>query len=102
MYAVVLNGIANATGAARMAAAIRASCDCLSTQTDWMRRMRRIVKAMPRKPKPPPPDDPEQSKRFIEIAREVGAEGTEEEFDKEFRKVASRPPQRPKRDRSGG
>ena len=28
---------------------------------------------MPRKPKPPP-DDPEQSKRFIDMAREVGAE----------------------------
>ena len=50
---------------------------------------------MPRKPKPPP-DDPEQSKRFIELAREVQAEGTEEDFIKAFRKVASRPPQRPK------
>jgi hypothetical protein len=55
---------------------------------------------MPRKPSPPP-DDPEQSKRFIEIAREVGAEGTtREEFDSTFRKVASRPPQRPKPSRS--
>jgi hypothetical protein len=50
----------------------------------------------------PPPDDPEQSKRFIEIAREVGAEGTQEEFDKAFRKVASRVPQRPKPDRANG
>jgi hypothetical protein len=51
---------------------------------------------MPRKPTPPP-DDPEQSKRFMEIAREVGADGaTREEFDRTFRKVASRPPQRAK------
>jgi hypothetical protein len=54
---------------------------------------------MPRKPNPPP-DDPEQSKRFMEIAREIGADGTtREEFDRVFRKVASRPPQRPKPDR---
>jgi hypothetical protein len=45
---------------------------------------------MPRKPVPSP-DDPEQFKRFIEIAREVGADGTQEEFDRVFRKVASRP-----------
>lgn len=54
---------------------------------------------MPRKPSPPP-DDPEQFKRFIEIAREVGADSTQEEFDEAFRKIASRPPQRPKPDRS--
>jgi len=55
---------------------------------------------MPRKPAPPP-DDPEQSKRFMEIAHEVGADGTtREEFDRTFRKVASRPRQRPKPDRS--
>jgi hypothetical protein len=46
-----------------------------------------------------PPDDPEQSKRFVEIAREVDANGTQEDFDKAFRKIASRPPQRPKSDR---
>ena len=57
---------------------------------------------MPRKPNPPP-DDPEQSKHFMEIAREVGADGTtREEFDRTFRKVASRPPQRQKPDRSKG
>jgi hypothetical protein len=48
---------------------------------------------MPRKPALPP-DDPEQSKRFIDMAREVEAEGTEEEFFKAFRKIASRPLQR--------
>ena len=53
---------------------------------------------MARKPNPPP-DDPEQSKRFIEIAREVGADGaTREEFARTLRKVASRPPPRLKPD----
>lgn len=45
---------------------------------------------MPRKPKPPP-DDPEQSKRFIEIAREVGAEQPSPDFERVFRKVAEQP-----------
>jgi hypothetical protein len=44
---------------------------------------------MPRKPKPPP-DDPEQSKRFIDMAREIGANASKEEFDRLFRKVANR------------
>jgi hypothetical protein len=43
---------------------------------------------MPRKPKPPP-DDPQQSKRFIKIAREAGADSTKEEFDRAFKKVAT-------------
>jgi hypothetical protein len=42
---------------------------------------------MPRKPNPPP-DDPEQSKCFIELAREVGADSTKEEFERAFKKVA--------------
>ena len=42
---------------------------------------------MSRKPTPRP-DDPEQSKRFIEMAREVGAEGSKEDFEKAFKKVA--------------
>src|SRR5580693_4407052 len=42
---------------------------------------------MPRKPKPPP-DDPEQSKRFIEIAREIGASASKEEFERAFKRVA--------------
>jgi len=54
---------------------------------------------MPRKPTPPP-DDPEQSKRFIDMAREVETEGAEEDFVKAFRKVASRRPQLPKPDRT--
>jgi hypothetical protein len=44
---------------------------------------------MPRKPKPPP-DDPAQSKRFIEMAREVGAEEPSPDFERVFRKVAER------------
>ncbi len=43
---------------------------------------------MPRKPKPPP-DDPEQSKRFIDMAREVEAETPNPDFERLFRKVAN-------------
>jgi hypothetical protein len=50
---------------------------------------------MSRKPNPPR-DDPEQSKRFIEIAREVQADGTKEDFDRAFKKVVSRS-ERPKK-----
>ena len=35
------------------------------------------------------PDDPEQSKRFIEMAREVEASDDAEDFDWAFRKVAA-------------
>src|SRR5580700_863688 len=31
--------------------------------------------------------DPEQSKRFIEMAREIGAEATQEEFERAFKRV---------------
>jgi hypothetical protein len=46
---------------------------------------------MPRKPKPQP-DDPAASKRFIDMARELGADETEkgrEAFERVFTKVAS-------------
>ena len=49
---------------------------------------------MARKPKPPP-DDPEQSKRFIDMARELGADETEkglEAFERVFKKFARQPP----------
>ena len=36
------------------------------------------------------PDDPEQSKRFIDTAREAEADESEEGADKAFKKVASR------------
>jgi len=44
---------------------------------------------MPRKPNPPP-DDPEQSKRFIEGAKEVEVDETREGFDRAFKKIILR------------
>jgi hypothetical protein len=46
---------------------------------------------MPRKPKPQP-DDPTESKRFIDMARELGADETEkgrEAFERAFEKVVT-------------
>jgi hypothetical protein len=44
--------------------------------------------AMTRKPNPKP-DDPAQSKRFIDLARELEAEGDDKDsFERAFRKVA--------------
>jgi hypothetical protein len=61
------------------------------------------MRLMPRKPKPQP-DDPEQSKRFIDMAREVEAdEGAAEPkaFERAFEKVvkpkSSQNAPRPKR-----
>lgn len=36
-------------------------------------------------------DDPAQSKRFIDAARDTGADETEEGADRTFKKVVSRP-----------
>jgi hypothetical protein len=55
---------------------------------------------MPRKPKPPP-DDPEQFKRFIDMAREVGADTDPETLGRIFDKVARSPKPRPGRAGSG-
>jgi hypothetical protein len=44
---------------------------------------------MGRKPKPKP-DDPEQSKRFIEAAREAEADESDEGADRAFRKIAKK------------
>jgi len=42
------------------------------------------------KPTPPAkPDDPEQSKRFIDMAREIGADERPEAIDEAFKKVIS-------------
>jgi hypothetical protein len=41
---------------------------------------------MSRKPAPKP-DDPEQSKRFIDTAREIGADEDPEAFERAFKKV---------------
>lgn len=45
---------------------------------------------MGRKPNPKS-DDPEQSKRFIDAAREAGADESEDGAERAFRKVAKRP-----------
>jgi hypothetical protein len=45
---------------------------------------------MPHKPRPKP-DDPEQSRRFIELGRELGAEDDSRSFARAFRKVATAP-----------
>ena len=45
---------------------------------------------MPRKPKPPPPDDPEQSKCFIEGARELGTDETGEAFARAFSRITAK------------
>ncbi|GEM_PF-2371187 len=42
---------------------------------------------MSRKPSPKP-DDPAQSKRFIEMAREVGADGSKTDLEHALRKIA--------------
>jgi hypothetical protein len=45
---------------------------------------------MPHKPRPKP-DDPTQSRRFIELAHELGAEDDSRSFERAFRKVATAP-----------
>jgi hypothetical protein len=42
------------------------------------------------------PDDRAQSARFIKLAREMGATGKPEDFDRAFRKVATAPREAPK------
>ena len=52
-----------------------------------------MLRAMPRKPKSLP-DDPVQSKRFIDMAREIGADESEhgrEKFERVFGKVVEKP-----------
>jgi hypothetical protein len=44
------------------------------------------------KPAAPKPDDPEQSKRFVEAAREIGADETGEAFRRAFEKIVPRRP----------
>ncbi len=48
---------------------------------------------MPRKPasKPDKTRDPEEYKRFLETAREVGAEEDPKAFDRAFKKITRRP-----------
>lgn len=54
---------------------------------------------MPHNPTPPP-DDPEQSKRFIDTARQVEADEDPEAFEKAFREVVK--PKEPRRAISTG
>jgi hypothetical protein len=53
-----------------------------------------------RKPAPKP-DNPEQYKRFLETAREVGADKPGEGFDRVLDKVARSKPEKPKRGEKG-
>jgi len=56
---------------------------------------------VPRKPAPKP-DNPAQYKRFLETAREVGAEEPGEAVDRLFDQVArSKPAAKPKRGENG-
>jgi hypothetical protein len=55
-----------------------------------------MLATMPRKPKPQP-DDPAESKRFIDMARELGTDETEkgrEAFERAFNKVVD--PKKPR------
>lgn len=47
--------------------------------------------------KKPKHDDPEQSKRFIDTAREIGADETEKGADRVFKTVAAPKAQSPKK-----
>jgi hypothetical protein len=47
---------------------------------------------MPRKS--PKPDNPEQSKRFIEAAEEVGADGDDKALERAFKKIIATPPKK--------
>jgi hypothetical protein len=46
----------------------------------------------------PKPDDSEQSKRFIDTAREIGADETAKGADRAFKKVVQPPKPPPKKD----
>jgi len=50
------------------------------------------------KPPVPKPDDPEQSKRFVDTARTIGADETGEAFRRAFEKIV--PPKRPAKDQT--
>lgn len=51
---------------------------------------------MPRKPSPKP-DDPEQSKRFTDMAKEVGADQDSEALERALKRVSQPPKERPSR-----
>lgn len=45
------------------------------------------------------PDNPEQSKRFVQAAREAEADESKESADKAFKKLTSKPPTKAARER---
>jgi hypothetical protein len=49
---------------------------------------------MPRKPTPKP-DDPAQSERFLEIAKEVGADTDDAPLERAFKKIISSSKEKP-------
>ncbi len=59
--------------------------------------MAHSVTTEPRNQNPPPPDDPEQSKRFIDTAREVEADESPEAFERAFERVVRPKDVEPKR-----
>src|SRR5258707_3414870 len=79
--------------------AIRSQAPWIGTQTSLKRRSKAalsrasscaMLASMPRKPSPPR-DDPAESKRFIDMARELGADETDkgrEAFERAFINVA--------------
>ena len=48
-----------------------------------------MLRPMPRKPKPKP-DDPKQYKRFLEAAKELGADQDPKAFERKFKKLVPR------------
>ena len=54
----------------------------------------------PKSMKKPKLTDAERHKRFVEMAREVGASESPKAFDKAFERVTARPQQRPAKSRS--
>jgi hypothetical protein len=46
---------------------------------------------MSRKPEPKP-DDPAQSQRFLDTAKEVGADTDDKALERAFKKIVPRPP----------
>ena len=50
----------------------------------------------------PPPDDPEQSKRFIDAARDLSTDETGETFERAFRTIIGPAPPTPSTTRNRG
>jgi hypothetical protein len=57
--------------------------------------MRGTGKAPKPKSKPPPLEDKEQSRRFVETAKLLGSDGSENSFQRVFKKIVKVKPRRP-------